>query len=136
MMRATQQVVDMDGWLHTGDVGYVDADGYLYIVDRLKDMIKYKGHQVAPAELEELLIAHPQVKDAAVVPVSDPEAGEIPKAYVVRDGPVSPEVLRQYVAERVAPHKRIREVAFVQEIPKSGTGKVLRRLLMERESQE
>lgn len=133
---ATHGVISEDGWLHTGDVGYVDGGGYLYIVDRIKEMIKHKGHQVAPAELEELLMAHPQVRDAAVVPMADEKAGEIPKAYVVREGPIEAEALQRYVAERVAPFKRIREVVFVEEIPKTGTGKPLRRLLANREARE
>ncbi len=131
--QASQQAVGAEGWLHTGDVGYVDEDGYLYVVDRLKEMIKYKGYQVAPAELEEVLMSHPQVRDAAVIPVPDEVAGEIPKAYIVREGPIESEALQRYVAEQVAPFKRIREVVFVDEIPKSGTGKPLRRLLAERE---
>jgi acyl-CoA synthetase (AMP-forming)/AMP-acid ligase II len=131
--QATQRAIGADGWLHTGDVGYMDEDGYLYIVDRLKEMIKYKGYQVAPAELEEVLMTHPQVRDAAVIPVPDEVAGEIPKAFIVREGPIESEALLRYVAERVAPFKRIHEVVFVEQIPKSGTGKPLRRLLAERE---
>jgi acyl-CoA synthetase (AMP-forming)/AMP-acid ligase II len=129
----TAAMLQPDGWLHTGDIGSVDADGYLFVVDRLKELIKYKGLQVAPAELEAVLLAHPAVADAAVVPVPDEEAGELPKAYVVLRQPVAPDELMAFVAERVAPHKRIRSVEVVGEIPKSASGKILRRTLIERE---
>ncbi len=85
---ATAATVDSEGWLHTGDIGYADEDGYFWIVDRLKELIKYKGFQVAPAELEALLLTHPAVADAAVIGVPDEEAGELPKAFVVRKGEV------------------------------------------------
>jgi acyl-CoA synthetase (AMP-forming)/AMP-acid ligase II len=130
---ATASTVDEDGWLHTGDIGYVDEDGFFFIVDRVKELIKYKGLQVAPAELEGHLLTHPQVADAAVVPSPDEEAGEVPKAFVVRRGEVDAETLMAFVAERVAPHKRIRAVEFVDEIPKSASGKILRRVLVDRE---
>jgi acyl-CoA synthetase (AMP-forming)/AMP-acid ligase II len=143
---ATASTVEPDGWLHTGDVGYADPDGYLYIVDRVKEIIKYKAYQVAPAELEAILGTHPAVLDAAVVPSPDEESGEIPKAFVVprpgvrigSDAPdapeaVSPETILQYVAERVAPYKKIRALEIVDAIPKSPSGKILRRVLVERE---
>jgi acyl-CoA synthetase (AMP-forming)/AMP-acid ligase II len=130
---ATASTIDDDGWLHTGDVGYVDEDGHFFIVDRVKELIKYKGMQVAPAELEGHLLTHPHVADAAVVPSPDEEAGEVPKAFVVPRGEVDPEELMAFVAERVAPHKRIRAVEFVDEIPKTPSGKVLRRVLIDRE---
>jgi acyl-CoA synthetase (AMP-forming)/AMP-acid ligase II len=133
----TAASIDGDGWYHTGDVGYVDEQGWFFIVDRTKELIKYKGMQVAPAELEALLLTHPAVLDAAVVRKPDEEAGEVPKAYVVlKPAGVEPgttaEGLMSWVAERVAPHKRIREVEFIEQIPKSATGKILRRVLMER----
>jgi len=131
----TAATIDADGWLHTGDVGYVDADGDIFIIDRVKELIKYKGMQVAPAELEAILLSHPAVADAAVIPSPDAEAGEIPKAVVLARGSVTADELMAYVAERVAPHKRIRKVAFVSEIPKSSSGKILRRLLIESERQ-
>jgi acyl-CoA synthetase (AMP-forming)/AMP-acid ligase II len=118
-----------DGWLHTGDLVRVDDDGRFWIVDRLKELIKYKGYQVAPAELEALLLTHPEVLDAAVIGVPDVSAGEVPKAFVVSSGPLDPEELMSWVADRVAPYKKVREVAFVDEIPKSPAGKILRRLL-------
>jgi acyl-coenzyme A synthetase/AMP-(fatty) acid ligase len=127
---ATSGMIDGEGWLHTGDVVRADADGYFYVVDRLKELIKYKGFQVAPAELEALLLTHPDVRDAAVVPAADEEAGEIPVAFVVmKQGPGSDREIIDYVAERVAPHKRVRRVRFVDEIPKSPSGKILRRHL-------
>jgi acyl-CoA synthetase (AMP-forming)/AMP-acid ligase II len=130
---ATAQLLDPDGWLHTGDIGHADADGDFYIVDRLKELIKYKGYQVPPAELEAILLTHPAVADAAVIASPDDEAGEVPKAFVVLKTPISPEELIQYVAERVAPHKKVRLVETIDEIPKSASGKILRRKLVERE---
>jgi acyl-CoA synthetase (AMP-forming)/AMP-acid ligase II len=130
---ATAAVLDADGWLRTGDLCRLDPDGYLFVVDRVKELIKYKGYQVAPAELEAVLLAHPQVADAAVVRSPDQQAGEIPKAFVVANGRVDADALMTWVAERVAPHKRIRRVEFVDEIPKGPYGKVLRRILLERD---
>jgi acyl-coenzyme A synthetase/AMP-(fatty) acid ligase len=126
-------MLDPDGWLHTGDLGTIDEQGYVFIVDRVKELIKYKGLQVAPAELEAVLISHPAVADAAVVRFPDEEAGEVPKAFVVASGQVEPEELMAYVAERVAPHKKVRRVEFVDEIPKAASGKILRRLLIDRD---
>ena len=132
--EATAATVDADGWLHSGDIATVDADGFFEIVDRLKELIKYKGFQVAPAELEALLITHPAVADVAVIGVPDEEAGELPKAYVVAaDGAPDADELMSWVAEQVAPQKRIRLVEVVDEIPKSPSGKILRRKLVERE---
>lgn len=132
---ATAAMIDSEGWLHTGDIGYVDEDGYLYIVDRLKELIKYKGMQVAPAELEGVLLTHEAIADAAVIGVQDEEAGELPKAFVVLkpNREISAEEIMAYVAERVAPHKKIRRVEFVAQIPKSASGKILRRLLVQKE---
>jgi acyl-CoA synthetase (AMP-forming)/AMP-acid ligase II len=131
--EATAHTVDPDGWLHTGDIGRVDEDGRFWIVDRLKELIKYKGYQVAPAELEALLIGHPAIADAAVIPIADEEAGEAPKAFVVASGPLTAEEVAAYVAERVAPYKRLRAVELLDEIPKSPSGKILRRVLVDRE---
>jgi acyl-CoA synthetase (AMP-forming)/AMP-acid ligase II len=130
--EATAATIDPDGWLHTGDVGVVDEDGYFFVVDRVKELIKFKGFQVAPAELEALLLTHPAVADAAVVPSPDPEAGEVPVAFVVHRAEVSAEELMAHVAGHVAPYKRIRSIEFVDQIPKSASGKILRRLLVER----
>jgi acyl-CoA synthetase (AMP-forming)/AMP-acid ligase II len=133
---ATAATIDADGWLHTGDIGYCDEEGHFFIVDRLKELIKYKGMQVAPAELEALLLAHPQVADAAVVPLADEEAGELPKAFIVRKAgadELTEEDLMAFVAERVAPYKKIRRLEFIEQIPKSASGKILRRLLVERD---
>jgi acyl-CoA synthetase (AMP-forming)/AMP-acid ligase II len=130
--EATAATLDADGWLHTGDIGHVDRDGYFTIVDRLKELIKYKGFQVPPAELEAVLRGHPAVADAAVVPLADRECGEVPKAFVVLRGDVSAADLMAYVAERVAPYKKIRAVEVIDTIPKSPSGKILRRVLKER----
>jgi acyl-CoA synthetase (AMP-forming)/AMP-acid ligase II len=131
--EATALTIDADGWLHTGDVAYVDEHGNCFIVDRVKELIKYKGYQVAPAELEAVLLTHPHIKDAAVIRSPDEEAGEVPKAFVVSDGSVSAQDVMDFVAERVAPHKKIRRVEFVDEVPKSASGKILRRVLIDRE---
>jgi len=133
--EATAAMLDREGWLHTGDLGTIDEQGYVFIVDRVKELIKYKGLQVAPAELEAVLLSHPAVSDAAVVRAADPEAGEVPKAFVVASSPVAPEELMAFVAERVAPHKKVRQVEFIDEIPKAASGKILRRVLMERDRQ-
>ena len=131
----TAECLSEDGWLRTGDVGWLDEDGYLYVVERKKEMIKYKGYQVAPAELEAVLHEHPAVLDAAVIPKPHLEGGEIPKAFIVlREGfQASPEELMAFVAEKVAPYKKVREVEYVSEIPKSAAGKILRRDLIEQE---
>ena len=130
--EATAATLDRDGWLHTGDIGHVDRDGYFTIVDRLKELIKYKGFQVPPAELEAVLRSHPAVADAAVVPLVDRECGEVPKAFVVLRGDLSAADLMAFVAERVAPYKKIRAVEVIDAIPKSPSGKILRRVLKER----
>jgi acyl-CoA synthetase (AMP-forming)/AMP-acid ligase II len=130
--EATAATIDSGGWLRTGDIGYADEEGYFFLVDRLKELIKYKGHQVAPAELEAVLVTHPAIADAAVVPIPDEEGGEAPKAFVVLKEEVSPEAIMAFVADRVAPHKKVRSVEFVEEIPKSASGKILRRLLRDR----
>ncbi len=132
--EATAETIDSDGWLHTGDIAVVDEDGYFEIVDRLKELIKYKGYQVAPAELEAIVITHPEVADVAVLGIPDEEAGELPKAYVVPAGDdLDQEQLMAWVGEQVAPQKRVRLVEVVEEIPKSPSGKILRRVLAERE---
>jgi acyl-CoA synthetase (AMP-forming)/AMP-acid ligase II len=133
--EATAEIITPDGWLRTGDVGTIDAGGQLYVVDRLKELVKYKGYQVAPAELEAVLLSHPAVADVAVVPKPDAEAGEIPKAFVVVQPNAAPtaEELMAFVAERLAPYKRVREVEFVAEVPKSPSGKILRRVLVDLE---
>ena len=128
---ATDAMIDPDGWLHTGDVAVVDDEGYFSIVDRVKELIKYKGFQVPPAELEALLLEHPDISDAAVVGRPDEEAGEIPVAFVVADG-LEPDAVLAWVAERVAPYKKLRGIEMVDEIPKSASGKILRRELIER----
>ena len=134
--EATAETIDDDRWLHTGDIGYMDADGDFYIVDRLKELIKYKGFQVPPAELEGLLLSHPAVSDAAVIPVPDDEAGEIPKAFVVLKAGAEATAgeLQEFVAGQVASFKQIRELEFIEAIPKAISGKILRRVLRDAEA--
>jgi long-chain acyl-CoA synthetase len=135
---ATAEAIDAGGWFHTGDVGVLDADGYLTIVDRTKDMLLYKGYNVFPRELEELLFALPGVGAAAVVGRPDPEAGELPVAYVVpRDdaagAALTAERVAEAVNEQVTPYKRLRDVVFVEQLPVSPAGKILKRELAARE---
>jgi len=133
--EATQDTIDDDGWLHTGDLARVDAAGCVYIVDRLKELIKYKGYQVPPAELEAVLLGHPQIADAAVIGVQDDEGEEVPKAFVVRqpakDAEDAAELteaeVMEFVAGHVAPYKKVRKVEFIEAIPKSASGKILRK---------
>jgi len=131
--EATSQTIDDEGWLHTGDIGYADEEGHFFIVDRAKELIKYKGFQVPPAELEAILLTHPCIADAAVIPCPDDEAGEVPKAFVVLKQELVAEEVLDFVARRVAPHKKIRMVEFTDAIPKSPSGKILRRVLVARE---
>ncbi|MEU5195534.1 AMP-binding protein [Streptomyces scabiei] len=133
--EATADMIDTDGWLSTGDIGHTDADGWLYVVDRVKELIKYKGFQVAPAELEALLVTHPGIADAAVIGHYDDNGNEVPHAFVVRrpaDRELSEGEIMMYVAERVAPYKRVRHVTFVDTVPRATSGKILRRELRER----
>jgi acyl-CoA synthetase (AMP-forming)/AMP-acid ligase II len=130
---ATARTVDPEGWLRTGDIVSADAEGWFFIVDRVKELIKYKGYQVAPAELEALLVTHPAIADAAVVGSPDEEAGEVPKAFVVLRAPASADELMRFVADRVAPYRKVRRLEVVAEIPKSPSGKILRRVLLEHE---
>ena len=131
--EATRSTIDEDGWLHTGDLAQVDARGLVYIVDRLKELIKYKGYQVPPAELEALLLSHPGIADAAVVGVPDEEGEEVPKAFVVRQAPTDDGTalteadVIEFVASQVAPYKKVRQVEFIDAIPKSASGKILRK---------
>jgi acyl-CoA synthetase (AMP-forming)/AMP-acid ligase II len=131
--EATAVTIVEGGWLRTGDIASVDEDGYFTIVDRLKELIKYKGYQVAPAELEAVLLTHPSVADAAVIGSPDEESGEIPKAFVVRKDDVSEITLMDFVGAHVAPYKKIRLLEFVESVPKSASGKILRRTLIEEE---
>ncbi|XP_076882670.1 4-coumarate--CoA ligase 2-like [Bidens hawaiensis] len=126
--EATKRTI-VDGWLHTGDIGYIDDDDELFIVDRLKELIKYKGFQVAPAELEALLLTHPDISDAAVVPMADENAGEVPVAFVVKaNGSTITEAdVKQFVSKQVVFYKRINRMFFIEAIPKSPSGKILRK---------
>ena len=134
--RGHRATLDADGWLHTGDIATVDADGVFTIVDRLKELIKYKGYQVPPAELEAVLLTHDRIADAAVIGVRDDEGEEVPKAFVVpRPGAeLTAEEVMAFVAERVAPYKKVRAVEFIDAIPKSAAGKILRKDLRAREA--
>ncbi|SOD85754.1 4-coumarate--CoA ligase family protein [Streptomyces sp. Ag109_G2-15] len=131
---ATADMIDTDGWLHTGDIGHVDEDGWLFVVDRVKELIKYKGFQVAPAELEALLLTHPGIADAAVIGAYNDDGNEIPHAFVVRQ-PTAADLgeneIMLYVAERVAPYKRVRRITFIDTVPRAASGKILRRQLRE-----
>ncbi|KAJ9163869.1 hypothetical protein P3X46_023496 [Hevea brasiliensis] len=130
--KATAETLDSEGWLKTGDLCYFDFQGFLYIVDRLKELIKYKGYQVPPVELEQLLQSNPEIADAAVIPYPDEEAGQIPMAYVVRKpgSNITEAQTMDFIAEQVAPYKKIRRVAFINSIPKTAAGKILRRELV------
>jgi len=130
---ATAATIDAEGFLHTGDVVEVREGGHTFVVDRLKELIKVKGFQVPPAELEALLVTHPEVSDVAVIGVPDEEAGERVKAFIVRrpDSHVSAEALQAFVAEHVSHYKRVSLVEFIDAIPKSASGKILRRELRE-----
>ncbi|XP_011007584.1 PREDICTED: 4-coumarate--CoA ligase 1-like, partial [Populus euphratica] len=132
--EATERTIDNDGWLHTGDIGYIDEDDELFIVDRLKELIKNKGFQVAPAELEAMLVAHPDISDCAVVPMKDEAAGEVPIAFVVRanDSKITEDEIKQYISKQVVFYKRISRVFFTEAIPKAPSGKILRKDLRAR----
>jgi long-chain acyl-CoA synthetase len=138
--KISQESADVlkDGWLYTGDIGKMDEDGYFYITDRKKDLIKYKGYSVYPREIEDVLYEHPAVKLCAVVGKPDPIASEIPKAFVVlKDGTTATEEeIKKFVNEKVAPYKAIRELEFRKELPMTLVGKVLRRVLQEEERQK
>ncbi|KAL5724768.1 hypothetical protein ACHQM5_007988 [Ranunculus cassubicifolius] len=130
--EASSIIMTSDGWLRTGDLCYIDNDGYLFVADRIKELIKYKGYQVAPAELEQLLQSHPQIIDAAVVPHPDDEAGQIPIAFVVKhsESCLSEAQVMKFVSQQVAPYKKIRQVEFIDSIPKNAQGKILRKNLV------
>ncbi|XP_070579481.1 uncharacterized protein [Ptychodera flava] len=136
-IKATSDIIDADGWFHTGDIGHYDETEQFFIVDRVKELIKYKGFQVAPAELEELLLNMPDVQDVAVIGLPDEEAGELPKAYIVpKSDKVTEEDIMKFVEGKVAPHKKLRGgVEFIDQIPKSPSGKILRRVLKVKELQ-
>ncbi|WP_424926903.1 AMP-binding protein [Amaricoccus tamworthensis] len=129
---ATAKTLDADGWLHTGDVARVDDEGYFFVVDRVKELIKYKGFQVAPAEIEALLVTHPAVADVAVIGRPDDESGEVPMA-VIQPTPDMDKVtlaeLQDFLSTRTAKYKQIQDLRYVEAIPKSASGKILRRVL-------
>ncbi|KUL35535.1 AMP-dependent synthetase, partial [Streptomyces sp. NRRL F-4489] len=131
----TDATIDPDGWLHTGDIGRTDAAGWLHVTDRVKELIKYKGYQVAPADLEAVLLAHEDIADAAVIGTADEDGNEVPKAFVVRrpGAALTAAEVIAYVASRVAPYKKVRRVEFLDRVPRATTGKILRRELRARE---
>ncbi|CAN7034926.1 unnamed protein product [Brassica rapa subsp. trilocularis] len=129
--EATAETIDSEGWLKTGDLCYIDCEGFVFVVDRLKELIKCNGYQVAPAELEALLLAHPEIDDAAVIPIPDEKAGQYPMAYIVRKAGsnLSESEIMGFVAKQVSRYKKIRKVVFLGSIPKNPSGKILRREL-------
>src|SRR4051794_1641351 len=131
----TDTLIDADGWLHTGDIGTVDENGWWHVVDRVKELIKHKGYQVAPAELEAVLLSSPDVADAAVIGIYDERGDEVPKAFVVRapGSTATEEDVLAYTAAHTAPYKRVRRVEFIDAVPKAASGKILRRELRARE---
>ncbi|MHB8596514.1 MAG: AMP-binding enzyme [Ktedonobacteraceae bacterium] len=127
-----------NGWLYTGDIGWRDEEGYVIITDRKKEMIKYKGFSIAPAQIEALLLEHPAVVDAAVIAKPDDAVGEFPKAFVVLQvgsAEQRADELMAWVNSQLAPYKQIREMEFIENIPRNPSGKILRRVLKEREQQ-
>lgn len=128
--RETREIIDPEGWLHSGDIGYYDENRHFYIVDRLKELIKYKGFQVPPAQLEDILLGHPGVLDAAVIGIPDSAAGELPKAFVVKQTngmEVTEKELMDLVASKVSEYKKLRGgVQFVASIPRNPNGKIMR----------
>ncbi|XP_042469802.1 4-coumarate--CoA ligase-like 5 isoform X1 [Zingiber officinale] len=131
-VEATASTLDLEGWLKTGDLCYFDHEGFLYVVYRLNELIKYKAYQVPPTELEQILLSHPKIADAAVVPYPDEEAGQIPLAFVVRQpgSTITEEEVIDFVRKQVEPHKKVRRAVFISSIPKSLAGKILRRELI------
>ena len=135
--KATAESVTADGWLRTGAIARVDADGYMFIVDRLKELIKYNGFQVAPTELEAALVAMDGVADTAVIGLPDDEAGELPIALVIRSEAGPNEVASHaHFVDNLATYKQLHQIRFVDEIPKSASGKILRHFLRDLISQE
>ena len=132
--KATKDTIDSDGWLHTGDIGYYDSDDCLFIVDRLKELIKVKGFQVAPSELEDLLRSHPKVEDVAVIGIPDQEWGELPRAYLVtrKGADLSEDEVHNYIKNEVTSYKQLRGgIEFIEAVPKAPSGKILRRELLQ-----
>jgi len=139
--KANSNAFTDDGFVHTGDFGYIDEDGFVFIVDRVKELIKYKGHKIPPTEIEDILTGHPHIKDACCVRGKDTVGQEVAKAFVVLKDPTNAAGLTDvdvinFVAQRSGPFKKIRRAEFVDDIPRSTSGKILRRLLQEREDEQ
>ena len=132
--EATAATITDDGWVRTGDLGYIDTDGFVFLTDRLKELIKVKGFQVPPAELEALIQTHPDVADVGVIGRSDDRSGEVPVAYVVPRGDLDPEALKDWVAGQVVEYKQLGDVVITDSIPKNPSGKILHRILREKDS--
>jgi 4-coumarate--CoA ligase len=132
--EATDVTITDEGWVRTGDIGYIDSDGFIFLTDRLKELIKVKAFQVPPAELEGLIQTHPDVADVGVIGRSDDRSGEVPVAYVVPRGELDPEALKDWVAERVVEYKQLGDVVITDAIPKNPSGKILRRILRGQDS--
>uniref|UniRef100_A0A914PR08 Uncharacterized protein n=1 Tax=Panagrolaimus davidi TaxID=227884 RepID=A0A914PR08_9BILA len=132
--EATKESIDAEGWYHTGDFGYIDEGGNMFIIERMKEVLKVEGLPVSPAELEDVLLSHSLITDAAVIGISNGAAGEVPKAYIVRKNNTLKEAeVMEFVKERVADYKQLTGgVEFVNEIPKNASGKILRRALREK----
>ncbi|CAA0823479.1 4-coumarate--CoA ligase-like 9 [Striga hermonthica] len=130
--KANSETLVGDGWLRTGDICYIDDEGFLFVIDRVKELIKYKGYQVSPAELEELLLSHPDIMDAAVIPYPDEDAGQVPLAFVVcrPKSNLDEQQIIDFIGKQVSPYKKVRRVAFISSIPKSASGKILRKELL------
>jgi long-chain acyl-CoA synthetase len=133
--EATGAVFDSGGWFHSGDIAYMDEDGYAYIVDRKKDMINVGGEKVFPSEVEDMMLGHPKIKDLVIVGIPDDVKGEAPKAFIqLKEGDAATaEEIRTYCKTKMAPYKVPVAVEFLEEIPRSASGKALRRLLRDRE---
>ncbi|KAE9619245.1 putative AMP-dependent synthetase/ligase, AMP-binding enzyme domain-containing protein [Lupinus albus] len=131
-LEATTATVDSEGWLRTGDLSYIDENGFVYLVDRIKELIKHNGYQVAPADLESVLLSHPLILDAAVIPCLKMKKLDRYQWHVVRaaDSDLSEDQIIQFVAGQVAPYKKLRRVSFIDTIPRSVAGKILRKDLV------
>ncbi|KAK7858896.1 4-coumarate--coa ligase-like 5 [Quercus suber] len=137
-VEATSATIDSDGWLKTGDLCYIDGDGFIFIVDRIKELIKHNGYRWLQQNWKQYFLSHPTIMDAAVIPVEDDEAGQIPMAYVVKavGSELTEDQVIQFEASQVAPYKKVRRVSFTSAIPRSAAGKILRKDLVSQSKQQ